>query len=168
MSFVRWCYYYYLKWVNLDWLPDAHQACLSLLLLVGREEKIRGKNLMSWDQSSLIKKKKKAKNYMQKRRKTKRDLFSTSHQQMISRYYLGRRALAWVEVCLEEIYLNNENPPIFLLDFSDEHEVTRHKIWLWPVWVSYLTYVPFPASFTPSLPVFGQDEGQPWCCVSAA
>lgn len=88
-----------------------------------------------------------------------RNLFSTSYQQIISRCYLGHRALACVEVCLEEIYLNNENPHIFLLDFSDEHEVTWHKIWLWPVWVSCLTYVPFPTSFTPSLPAFGQNEG---------
>lgn len=60
------------------------------------------------------------KKYMQKQRKTKGDLFSTSHQQMTFSYYLGHRALACVEVCLEEMYLNNENPPIFLLDFSDE------------------------------------------------
>lgn len=65
---------------------------------------------------------------MQKQGKTKGDLFSTSHQQMISSYSLGSRALACVGVCLEEIHLNNENPPIFLLDFSDEHEVTWHRI----------------------------------------
>lgn len=164
MSFVRWCYYYYLKWVNFDWLPGAHQACFSLLLLAGREEKIRGKNLMSWDQSSLIKQKKKSQKLHAETKENQRRFIlylpSTDDFQIC-------RALACVEVCLEEIYLNNENLPIFLLDFSDEHEVTRHKIWLWPVWVSYLTCVPFPNSFIPSLRVFGQDEGQPWCCVSA-
>lgn len=87
---------------------------------------------------------------------------------MISSCYLGCRALACV--CLEEIHLNNENLPIFLLDFSEEHEVTWHKIWL--ANLGQLPHLcPLPNLFhtqPTSLWAGWGLEGQPWCCVSAA
>jgi len=55
---------------------------------------------------------KKSKGYVQKQSKAKqKDLFSTSHQQVISKHFLGSRAPVHVAVASEDKHLNNEGPP---------------------------------------------------------
>lgn len=46
-----------MRWVDLGWMPDVHQAALSLYLLsrMGWGEKIRWKKLLGQDKGSLIK-----------------------------------------------------------------------------------------------------------------
>jgi len=49
-----------------------------------------------------------------------KDLFSTSHQQVISSHFLGSRASIHVAVALKDKSHNNECPPPFLLAFIAE------------------------------------------------
>lgn len=70
-------------------------------------------------------------------------LLSTSHKQVMSRYFLGSRSTIHVVVALGDKHLNNKClPSSFLLAFIAECCFIWYQIYLWPVWVSCRSCIP--------------------------
>lgn len=91
---------------------------------------------MGEDKGSLIQQK--AKSVCRGKGKTK-DLLSASHQQGMSRYFLGSRVSVHLMVALEDKCHNNECPPS--LRFSLWADTLCCGISLWSLWVSCPLYV---------------------------
>lgn len=107
-----------LWWVDLDWMPGASQAALSLSSSAGQQrKKIRWKKLMSQDKGGLIK---------QKQRlcvdaKENKRLIAYSHQQAMSSYFLGRTASVHVAISPEGKCIMMNVPHLLLaLSFTAE------------------------------------------------
>ena len=71
-------------------------------------------------------------------------IFSSFHQQVIPKHFLGSRAPVCATIALEDKCLYNKVPPplsSFLLAFIAEHNIICYGISLWSLWVSCPGYI---------------------------